>query len=62
MGEYVYKLVDEAHDFGGVHINSGIPKKAFYLVATALGGNSWENPGQIWWKAIRSGLQGQNRH
>lgn len=42
-------------DNGGVHIYSGIPNKAFYLVATALGGYSWEKAGQIWWKAMRSG-------
>jgi Zn-dependent metalloprotease len=31
----------------GVYINSGIPNRAFYLVATALGGNAWEKAGQI---------------
>ncbi|MDI7032674.1 M4 family metallopeptidase, partial [Escherichia coli] len=29
-------------------INSGIPNKAFYLLATTLGGYSWEVAGQIW--------------
>jgi Zn-dependent metalloprotease len=38
-------------DNGGVHINSGIPNKAFYNTATNLGGNSWQTPGQIWFKA-----------
>ena len=33
-------------DSGGVHINSGIPNHAFYLVATALGGRAWEKPGR----------------
>ncbi|KAL7790453.1 hypothetical protein V8C37DRAFT_410855 [Trichoderma ceciliae] len=42
-------------DNGGVHIYSGIPNKAFYLVAKAFGGYSWEKAGQIWWKAMRSG-------
>jgi len=37
-------------DNGGVHINSGIPNKVFYIVATTLGGNSWQTPGQIWFK------------
>lgn len=55
MTEYIYEQVDVRHDFGGVHVNSGIPNKAFYLVATAFGGNSWEKAGQIWWKTIRSG-------
>ncbi|KAM0464066.1 hypothetical protein ACHAO4_000793 [Trichoderma viride] len=41
-------------DNGGVHIYSGIPNKAFYLVAEALGGYSWEKAGQIWWKALRT--------
>ena len=31
-------------DNGGVHINSGIPNKAFYLVATGVGGPSWDAP------------------
>ncbi|KAK1244815.1 hypothetical protein MKX08_004444 [Trichoderma sp. CBMAI-0020] len=40
-------------DNGGVHIYSGIPNKAFYLVAKEFGGYSWEKAGQIWWKALR---------
>lgn len=35
-------------DNGGVHINSGIPNRAFYLAAAALGGNAWEVAGRIW--------------
>ncbi|TWU75091.1 hypothetical protein ED733_006889 [Metarhizium rileyi] len=42
-------------DNGGVHIFSGIPNKAFYLVATAFGSYSWEKAGKIWWKALTSG-------
>lgn len=41
-------------DWGGVHINSGIPNKAFYLFATALGGNAWERPGQVWYEALKA--------
>jgi len=41
-------------DNGGVHINSGIPNHAFYLVATELGGNSWERAGSIWYKTLRN--------
>lgn len=44
--------VETDADHGGVHINSGIPNKAFYLCATALGGNSWEAPGQIWYAVL----------
>lgn len=36
----------------GVHINSGIPNKAFYVTATRLGGHAWEVAGQIWYAAL----------
>lgn len=42
---------DGAQDNGGVHINSGIPNRAFYLVAEALGTPSAT---KIWYR----GLQG----
>jgi Zn-dependent metalloprotease len=35
-------------DSGGVHINSGIPNHAFFLVAIELGGRAWERAGLIW--------------
>ena len=37
---------------GGVHINSGIPNKAFYLAATSIGGNAWDKAGRIWYGAL----------
>lgn len=40
-------------DNGGVHINSGIVNRAFYLLATALGGYAWERAGWIWYDALR---------
>ncbi|MBO1768657.1 protealysin inhibitor emfourin [Agrococcus sp. TF02-05] len=43
-------------DLGGVHINSGIPNRAFHLVATTIGGPAWEAPGQIWFDALTGGL------
>jgi len=39
-------------DSGGVHINSGIPNHAFFLVATELGGRAWERAGLIWYKTL----------
>lgn len=39
-------------DNGGVHINSGIPNHAFYLLATILGGKAWEVAGRIWYAAL----------
>jgi len=44
--------VDTTADHGGVHINSGIPNHAFYLVATAIGGSAWEKAGRIWYGAL----------
>ena len=44
--------VETTDDNGGVHINSGIPNRAFYLVAAALGGYAWERAGQIWYDTI----------
>lgn len=46
-------------DNGGVHINGGIPNRAFYLVAAALGGKAWERAGRIWWDALISGEVGK---
>jgi Zn-dependent metalloprotease len=43
-------------DNGGVHINSGIPNHAFYLVARELGGFAWEKAGRIWYIALRDKL------
>jgi Zn-dependent metalloprotease len=39
-------------DNGGVHINSGIPNRAFCLAATALGGHAWERAGRIWYRTL----------
>jgi Zn-dependent metalloprotease len=46
MSDYVRTIQDN----GGVHINSGIPNHAFYLVATKLGGYAWERAGRIWYE------------
>jgi Zn-dependent metalloprotease len=53
MKDYVNTISDN----GGVHINSGIPNHAFYLIATAIGGNAWEKAGQIWYVALRDKLK-----
>jgi Zn-dependent metalloprotease len=49
MRDYVRTFQDN----GGVHINSGIPNHAFYLVATRLGGQVWERAGRIWYETLR---------
>ena len=48
-------------DNGGVHINSGIPNHAFYLAAVAIGGNAWDQAGQIWYKTLTDKLNSQSQ-
>lgn len=48
MQAYVQGPVDS----GGVHINSGIPNRVFYLVAAGISGNAWEAPGHIWYATL----------
>jgi len=52
MDNYVKTIEDN----GGVHINSGIPNHAFYVVAVELGGYAWEKAGQIWYKTLTEKL------
>ncbi len=44
--------IETRDDNGGVHLNSGIPNRAFYLAATALGGFAWEVAGQVWYDTL----------
>ena len=46
--------VHTSKDNGGVHINSGIPNHAFYILSQLLGGNAWELPGQIWYDTLQA--------
>ncbi len=46
--------VNTTQDSGGIHINSGIPNHAFYLLSQYLGGNAWEKAGQIWYHAMQN--------
>jgi len=39
----------------GPHESSGIPNLAFYKAARALGGNSWDVAGRIWYAALTGG-------
>ena len=48
--------VDTSSDNGGVHINSGIPNRAFYLVAYELDGFAWEKAGRIWYEVLTNHL------
>lgn len=51
MADYVRTTADN----GGVHINSGIPNRAFHLAAVALGGFAWERAGQVWFDVLTGG-------
>jgi Zn-dependent metalloprotease len=44
-------------DNGGVHINSGIPNRAFCITALEIGGYAWEKAGMIWYVALRDRLR-----
>jgi Zn-dependent metalloprotease len=48
MSDYV----ETNEDNGGVHINSGIPNKAFHDAAVALGGNAWETVAPVWYATM----------
>ena len=51
MDDYVETTADN----GGVHLNSGIPNKAFQLAAVAIGGTTIAGAGRIWYDALVSG-------
>lgn len=59
MRDYVDLPDDDepGHDNGGVHINSGIPNRAFYLAATAIGGYAWEKAGLVWYVTLTDRLK-----
>ena len=49
--------VETTEDNGGVHINSGIPNKAFYNLAIGAGGYAWEIAGRIWYRVVLEKLK-----
>ncbi|WP_341940615.1 M4 family metallopeptidase [Microbacterium sp. LWH10-1.2] len=54
--DHMSGFVRTTEDNGGVHINSGIPNRAFALFARDLGGNAWERAGLTWYRALTGGL------
>lgn len=52
--DHMDRFVVTTDDNGGVHINSGIPNRAFHLAAVALGGTSLEGAGRVWYDALTS--------
>lgn len=47
--------VETTEDNGGVHLNSGIPNRAFQLAAVAIGGTALAGAGRIWYAALTGG-------
>jgi Zinc metalloprotease (elastase) len=54
MKKYVNLPDTDVGDHGGVHINSGIPNKAFYLTAIGIGGFAWDAAGHIWYESVKA--------
>ncbi|WP_134739858.1 protealysin inhibitor emfourin [Nocardioides sp. 503] len=50
--------VETTDDHGGVHLNSGIPNRAFHLAALGIGGTSWDGAGRVWYAALTGGQVG----
>jgi Zn-dependent metalloprotease len=49
---HMSSYVNTSQDNGGVHINSGIPNHAFYIVSYELDGYAWEKAGRIWYQTL----------
>ncbi|WP_328619062.1 M4 family metallopeptidase [Streptomyces sp. NBC_00354] len=54
MSKFVHLPNTRRGDFGGVHYNSGIPNKAFFLAAMGIGGFAWEAAGNIWYESLKA--------
>jgi Zn-dependent metalloprotease len=52
MDKYADLPNTQEGDWGGVHINSGIPNFAFYIAAYNMGGYAWEKAGRIWYAVL----------
>ena len=53
--DHMSRFVNTTDDHGGVHINSGIPNRAFALAATTIGGEAWAAAGQVWYDVLTGG-------
>ncbi len=50
--DHMERIYEGPADSGGVHINSGIPNRAFVLFAKAVDGPAWETPATVWYDAM----------
>ena len=60
MDKYQNLPNTQSGDWGGVHINSGIPNFAFYVAAFNMGGYAWEKAGRIWYAVLTDNSLAQN--
>jgi len=60
MDKYQNLPNTQSGDWGGVHINSGIPNFAFYVAAYNMGGYAWEKAGRIWYAVLTDSSLAQN--
>ena len=60
MDKYENLPNTQSGDWGGVHINSGIPNFAFYVAAYNMGGYAWEKAGRIWYAVLTDRNLAQN--
>ncbi len=49
------RYIETDDDNGGVHLNSGIPNRAFALASLEIGGFAWEHAGRVWYDVLTSG-------
>lgn len=49
---HMQDFIKTREDNGGVHLNSGIPNRAFYLAASQIGGYAWEKAGYAWYDTL----------
>jgi Zn-dependent metalloprotease len=55
MSDYRQLADRRSDDWGGVHVNSGIPNRAFVLACDNLGAaHSWDKAGRIWYATLRA--------
>lgn len=49
---HMRNYVQTHRDDRGVHVNCGIPNRAFYRAARRIGGKAWDVTGRIWYHAL----------
>lgn len=59
--DHMKRYVKTDQDNGGVHINSGIPNKAFYEISMLMGGHAWEKAGKIWYQTLCTELNSKSQ-